>query len=258
MKIYNNITLIILCLILLSVTVSAEIEPDYLALQDLPFNISIPCSLNGYYCQATTNCNSSIKYPNKYSNIGFVFRDKQFEINGGFLNIMMNHTDTRYLGDYYGDAKCYDSATGLNASTSYIVRVTYTGSELPTSKALMYILILFIGIILLIVLIYFGITLPYVNPKDQFTGYIIAIENLKYLKIFCWAMTYLVIMLIAYFSWMISIGYLEMDFLGNLFKFWFYGMLVVLLPSFIFGTFIVIANAVRDSQVGGALSRGLR
>jgi len=255
----NKLIFILVLVMLVTLPkVNAEVNPDYIASQNLPFNISIPCSLNGNYCTITTLCNASIKYPNKYEDSGFVFIDKEFSISGGFLNIEMNFTDTRYLGDYYGDAKCHDTITGLNASASYIVRVTYTGGELPTSKALMYILILAIGIILLVILIYLGIVLPYSNPKDAMTGYVIAIENLKYLKIFCWALVYLCIMLISYFSWMISISYLEMEFLGGVFRFMFYFLAISLLPLFIFGVFIVIANAIRYNQVGEALSRGFR
>ena len=89
------------------------------------------------------------------------------------------------------------------------------------------------------------------------TGYIFAVSNMKYVKMFLLAISYLFLVLIVYFGYIISYGYLDMDFLGNLFYFAFYTMIVLILPLFIIGVYVIISNLIRDSAVAEMLSRGL-
>jgi hypothetical protein len=75
---------------------------------------------------------------------------------------------------------------------------------------------------------------------------------------FSLACSYLLVMLLAYFGWMICYGYLDFDFLGTLFNFAFYALVIALLPLFILATYFIIANLIRDSEVAEALQRGLQ
>jgi hypothetical protein len=78
------------------------------------------------------------------------------------------------------------------------------------------------------------------------------------IKILSLVFAYLVAMFMAYFSWMISFAYLDMDFLSTIFQFLFYAEAILLLPLFIVGTYVFIANWVRDSKVHEALLRGFK
>jgi hypothetical protein len=49
-----------------------------------------------------------------------------------------------------------------------------------------------------------------------------------------------------------------MEFVSNMFRFMFYGFGAALVPLFILGVYVVIANIVRDSKIADLLSRGIR
>lgn len=132
------------------------------------------------------------------------------------------------------------------------------GKTLTNSQAILYFLIFIISFILFLISLIFGIYVPGGNSKDQMTGYIIAISNIKYVKIFMLAVSYIILMLMTYFGWIISFGYLDLDFLGNLFNFTFYVLIVFMFPLFVIGTYVLISNLVKDAKVGDMLSRGLK
>lgn len=256
----NKITIYIIMLLLIFTAVGhlpnvkAEITPDFVAEVETAYNVTIPCDEQGYFCASNVLCNSSLSRPDS----SLIINNRLATLQGNFILITLNSTEINTIGDYYGDVKCNNPSNGLNGSTSFTLRVTQTGTELSTWKSILYVLILAMSVLFLGGLIYFGIFIPYDNPRDQFTGYILAVENLKYLKIFCWGLAYLTVMVIAYFSYLISFAYLEMSVLGNIFRFVFYAFLAGLFPLFVFGTYIVGANLVRDSKIGEALTRGLR
>jgi len=177
---------------------------------------------------------------------------------------------TLTISDYYGYYEFvppelgrysvnYDISNGVDfGGGAFTFDVTTTGKELTISKSILYIVILVVAILLFVGLIIIGISIPSKNKSDEMTGYIIAVSNLKYVKIFSLFFAYLLLMLILYFSYIISNAFLEIDFLSNLFRFAFYVLVISLLPLFIVGTYILIANAVKDHQIGDALQQGLR
>jgi hypothetical protein len=136
--------------------------------------------------------------------------------------------------------------------------VNNLGKEFSIQSAVIYISILAISIIIFLLFITLGICLPSDYKKDEMTGYVIDKNNLKYLKIFSFALAYLAFTVIMYFSWMISYSFLDFNFLSSLLKVIFYILVITIVPGFILLVYILIANAVKDSKVGEALSQGLR
>lgn len=136
--------------------------------------------------------------------------------------------------------------------------VTVTGQTLSMSKAITYILIFVVAVLVFVGLLILGIFLPVSNSRDEMTGYILAVNNLKYFKMVCLAFSYVIAIFISYFAWTMSYAYLDFDFVTSVFQFFFYALAVALLPLFILGCYFTISNWVRDQQIADYLSRGLR
>jgi hypothetical protein len=206
--------------------------------------------------QTCGNCTfvnvTGIHYPSPNSTV--IYLNNLMTKNNNLYNFTF--CDNNYLGQYVYDT--LGNPDGVLTSQSVSYYVTTTGQTLDMSKATMYIAILVIAIIILGLCMAAGIFIPFNNKSDQMTGYIIAVNNLKYLKIFSWVASYVMFMLIMYMSYLISYSFLDMEFLSNLFRFVFYIFLYGLLPGFILLTYFLIANAIRDYKLGDMLSRGFR
>lgn len=140
---------------------------------------------------------------------------------------------------------------------AYEITVTNTGKQFTEQQSFLYIFIFTILIFILFGLLYMGLYLPAGNKKDEMTGYVIQVSNLKYLKLVFLGFSYLIALLISYYSWMVTYSYLEMQFMETIFQFIFYTLAVLTLPLFILFAYLTISNLVRDSQIGDYLSRGL-
>lgn len=242
---FNHLILAIMIAIFMLITVSAQEVHK----QNTEVNLTGSCIFNGGACTSGA-CKLTITKP-----------------DGSFLIQGVNMTDAGNgdfvynvsfpdLGTYSTKQEC--SQSGLNNTQDSEVEITVTGQLLNSSKSILYIALMVIAFIILIICLALGITIPSKNNSDEMTGYIVSLNNMKYVKMISWGVAYLVLMLIIYLAQTISMIYLDIDFLGGLFKFGFYSMLVALVPLFIFFVYIIIANAVRDAKLADALSGGLR
>lgn len=217
-----------------------------------PIKIDEPVVLS-QVCDNCTYVNvTTLKYPNSsISNLNVVMTK-----NNGDYSYVLSSSFNSMTGEYvYTTCGNPDSVYTCQAIT-YLVNPL--GKTFTNSQALLYMLIFFVAVIIFIGTLVFGIYLPSGNDRDEMTGYILAVSNLKYLKMFSLAVSYLSMMLIFYFGWMISYGYLDLDVLGKLFYAGFVLLLTALLPLFAISLFVVIANKVRDSKIAEQLQRGLR
>ena len=185
----------------------------------------------------------------------FVIDSPMQHLGGQTFNYTFCNTSYKAQYRYAWTESCVDCSGGLCGND---FMVNPTGVSLDESKSTMYMFILVISLLLFFGLMTIGIFLPVSNKKDQMTGYILQVNNLKYLKIVCIGFAYLVALVIMYLSWMITYSYLDMIFLSNIFRFIFTFMAILVLPFFILLVYILIANLVRDSKVKDALMRGLR
>lgn len=147
---------------------------------------------------------------------------------------------------------------GTPSVFAYDFEVTPTGKSFNSSKAISYSLIIIILLIVFFVLMGFGIYLPSGNKRNEMTGYIIAVNNIKYLKYVFIGFAYLTAVVIMFFFYQFAYAYLDFMFMVNIFRFIFLAMVVSILPLFILFSYIIIANLVKDSKIKDALTRGLR
>jgi hypothetical protein len=136
--------------------------------------------------------------------------------------------------------------------------VNSVGETLTPERATLYTILWLMSLLVFAGLLIAGIKIPSNNKSDAVTGYVIAVSNLKYLKMFCIALAYLTATFIFYYTWMISIAYLDFSFMSEIFRIIFYAMTILIIPFFVLMIYILIANWTRDSQIKDFLSRGLK
>ena len=244
----NRLFLYLLCFIIISASiysVSSEV-------QTLPDGVKTSqcVMLPQIYANSSWQNITTIQLPDK-SLININAR--MTLLSPGFFNYSFCNTSTNgnYIVNGIGDVD------GVPTTWNYMFVVNPLGKVLTNSQAILYFLIFIIAFILFIGSVVLAVYLPSDNKRNEMTGYVIAVSNIKYVKIFMYATSYLLLMLMMYFGWTISYGYLDLEFLGGLFNFIFYAMVIALLPLFIVGMYVVIANKVKDSQVADYLLRGL-
>lgn len=246
----GKIFLIGLFLILVLLLVLLPLCSAQLFKQNTDVILRFTCTLNNAVPSALTTFNITLNYPNGSTYINNALTTPLGQ--GAFSY----NTNFPFSGTYSIQQFCYDGAYSFSNSDNIIV--TATGQNMDTSKAITYILIWIIGLIIFVCLIIISIALPSGNKRNEMTGYILDVNNLKYVKILSMGFAYLVAMFMAYFSWMMCYAYLDMNFLTSIFQFIFYAQLIALLPLFIVTVYLLISNWVRDSKIADLLSRGLK
>lgn len=231
----------------LIISVNAETETHIV---DTPIDLQFTCTLNNEIPSASAVFNITITDRN-----GNKLVDNQratAQGQGSFnYTATFNKTET-----YKVQMFCTDGTYSFSDEGYYII--TPLGGELSTAKATTYIIVFVIGLIILTGFLIMGIYLPIGNKRDEMTGYIIAVRNIKYLKLLFLAFAYLTALVISYFAYTLSYSYLDFDFLTNLFRLLFYVEATAVLPLFILFVYLTITNLIKDSQIKELLSRGLR
>lgn len=206
--------------------------------------------------QTCSNCTfvniTGIHYPSPNSSI--IYFNKAMTKNNNIYNYTF--CDTHILGQYIYDTIGNPDAVVTTQSVTF--EVTATGQTLDLSKTILYIVIFILALGIFLFSLIGGFMIPSKNNTDEMTGYIIAVSNVKYIKMLAFGIAYIMLMLIFYFMWMISYSFLNMDFITNLSKIAFYTFAwgcVIFFPLLIYFS---IANAVRDHKVADMLQRGFR
>jgi len=190
-----------------------------------------------------SSCNVTVTFPNS-TNV--IYNQTMSTFNTGYANYTFTNSLLNGEYDYYS-----------NCGSGYI-QVTGNGDVLTTPMALLYSLIWIVCFLMFVGLLIYGIAADGNNKRDEMTGYVLDVSNVKYLKIFSLAFCYVILLFLSYFTWMICFAYLDFAFIASIFQFIFYGMAGLTLPLFILFVYLLIANAIRDSKIKEELGRGLR
>ena len=176
-----------------------------------PINLQFRCTLNGAIPSPSTTFNISLYYQN-----GSVYvNNTQTAAQGsGSFNYTVTFPSTE---TYEVKMFCTDGTNSFSDEGYYII--TPTGTQLSTSQSVTYILIFIVSLIIFAGLLLAGIYIPKDNRRDQFTGYIIAVENTKYIKYLCIMFAYLVALFIAFFSYSMCFSYLDFPYMANILYF---------------------------------------
>lgn len=219
-------------------------------INELPSVKQGECIIIKQVCASCSFVNTSVTLKNKIlvSNVGMID-------NGGSLwTYEFCNTSTRGRYDVTGSGDLLGTDTGFDV---LYFDVSATGTELTQAKAISYTVILIISILIFFGLLFVGIKLPSKNKSDELTGYIIAVSSLKYVKTIILGLSYLSLMWISYFTWMITHAFLDFTFLSSMFKIIFYTLAISTFPLFVLYIYFTIVNFIKDKDIKDLLLRGL-
>ncbi len=243
MKIKTKVLLFIACIFIIGLA-SAEIN-------SFPPVKQGECVIVKQVCASCSYVNTSISFPNStlaVTNVGMS------DEGGGTWTHEFCNTSEKGRYDVIGSGDLLGTDTGFDVLH---FDVSATGTELTQAKAISYTVILIISILIFLGTLFVAIKLPSKNKSDELTGYIIAVSNLKYVKRTLFGLSYLTLVWISYFVWMITHAFLDFTFLSSLFKVIFYTLAISIFPLFVLYIYFIIANFIKDKEIADFLLRGL-
>jgi hypothetical protein len=226
--------------------VSAEMETYIVGKEN---NLQFTCTLDGAI-PSSGNFNISIYSPN-----GTRLLNNQPTTSQGSGSFNYSYIFNE-IGIYKIKMFCSDGTNSFSDEGFY--NINPTGKELTIAKSIAYGGIVIISILIFGGLLYMGLSLPSGNKRDEMSGYILAVSNLKYLKYLFLCLSYLMALVIVYFFYEFSYSYLDLQVMTTILNFIFKTMLVLIVPLFILFVYLCIANIIRDNEIGDYLMRGLR
>ncbi len=208
---------------------------------------------SGNICQTTATCELTVKLPRNNSIV--VNNETMTNNNNGLFNYTLSSTNLDTLGNYNWDMFCCESTNCGEAHGSFLV--TKTGVELSQDKAIIY-----LGMLALLILIFVAICiatpfLPSGNNKDE-QEFFISINNLKYLRPVLFAVAWGILLAILFTASNISYLYLETEMMGKLLFAFYSIMMWMSLPMVIVWFLYLIANMFRDREMKELIERGVR
>lgn len=237
--------LVVIILILSFSMISAEIQTLGFFKQDSCVILKQTCSNCTYSNITSINIEGNSK--ELLSNAAMT--KKGYEYNYTFCN-------TSELGEYIVNG--VSNVDSYETVWAYDFIITPTGKELTSQKTSIYIFIFIFSFVVFLGLLILGFSISGKNERDEMTGYIIAVSNLKYFKLLCLGIAYVFFVFITYFAWMMTYAFLEFNFLSSIMQWVFYVFAVLTLPLFILFTYLTITNLIKDKKIGEALAYGIK
>lgn len=196
--------------------------------------------------------NITITDPNEKILVGF--QPMTYNSVNKTFNYTLPASQTQTLGIYQ---RCITSAGGgLNDTTCFDFEITPTGSQFSTAQSIIYGLALILGLFLFSLSLYGAIIIPWRNTTSE-DGFVIGMNQLKYVKLFLWFVSYMFLIWVAFFIWNITYGFLNFGVAANFFRGVFYFLLSGVLPIFVMFIIITIVRFLDDRKLSKALKRGL-
>jgi len=202
--------------------------------------------------QTCDNCTyiniSSITYPNSTQ----IILNKQMTKEG--IDYIYSLCNTSTLGIYkyttFGDK---DGTTKTEVIT---FTITYSGNDLDTQKAILYLGLIAILTFLFILVISSIPKLPSSDVVDE-EGIILGINNLKYLRPILWGIAWILLLGIMFVTSNISIAYLPTAMFGDFFFLIYRIMFLLTLPMVIIWFVYIIIKLFRDKEMKKMIERGV-
>lgn len=250
MKCKLLLTLILMVVYLGIPLVEAQIEPTFVFRQDVEKDLKFSCfdEVTGIPCDANYLCNITIQYPNAT----LMFDNFEATRNPSFYNITLK--DTSVLGFHQYQSYCTNtSAGGFSPELYYLINST--GEVFNIEKALVYLFVLFLALTIFGLCLWGAIKIPFDNKRDD-VGKVVGMNDLKYVKIFLWFMSYLIAISILFMGQTVA-GILEMGVAFGLFRWGFWFLIVFLLPSFIMLMTVMFIRFWADKKVFDMIERNV-
>lgn len=232
-----------LCIIITLLGVGSALNFE----QNSNIDLKVPCQFNGSNCDSTAVCNASVAYPN-----GSLMIENQLLTNGGNGVPNISISDSSVLGTYIVSAVCTQS--GISGGTVFEFEISRTGTQLSTGQGILYTIFLIAAIAIFGLMLYWAIRLPFRNQRDG-EGEIISINDLKYLKIFLSAMSYVVLMFIFGILRSITYSFLILPGPDRFFELMYTIMLSFLWPLIIVSLLFALIIFITDRKLSKSIER---
>lgn len=145
---------------------------------------------------------------------------------------------------------------GNNEIWNYNFYINGIGYEITQPQSFLY-LILIIGIFLILIFTLWGaIAIPWKNPRSD-DGYLVGINDLKYLKVVLWIFVYFEVMFLIFILRNLSGGYLATEGTYSFFNIVYILLLVLSLPLFPTLIFFTVVIWISDKKLMKAIQRGI-
>lgn len=239
------ITIIFLSLITL---VTAQVGEQFPQCSDQPIKIGQCVNIR----QSCSNCTivniSYITYPNSTIANSFSVMTQ----NSGYWNktFCSNDINGVYTVVGSGDPDSFNEPWGC------VYEVSINGAKTDTSRTIGYLIALIVSIGLFIFFFYASLVLPWSDKVNE-EGWIVGVNELKYVKLIMWFLTYLSLMFITTIAHEITGSLLLMVGASNFFNAMFTFLFILAFPLFV-ALFIVGAIAlIEGKKTKELINRGI-
>lgn len=248
-----NKLLILLSVILVVVSLTTVVSAETFR-QSLETDFTKTCTnSSGSRCSSGANCELTLKFPRNNSQ---VFTNSSMGNNAnGLFNYTLSAGDVGVLGNYNWDMFCCDGLDCGEAHGSFLV--TRTGVELSQDKAMVY-----LGMLGLVILLFIAVCiaipfLPSGNNRSE-EEFFISINNLKYLRPVLYAVAWGLLLAIMFTSSNISYLYLETEMMGGLLFAGYSIMMWLSIPMVFVWFLFILVNMFRDKEMRKLIERGVQ
>ena len=213
-------------------------------------DVKFPCYFNGTFCSGSATCNVTITYSEGDLIVNNTLATNQLT----YHNVTLNETQTSLVGDYIAFASCTDQ--GFSDDSTFPFKVSPFGKELSTAQGLIYLGVLLITLTLLGISMYWAVVIPWANTRNL-EGEVVHINNLRYLKILLWFMSYIFLIWITFLMKSLTENFLFIDVAAKIFNASFWLLIVFLFPIFTLTIVFAIIIFLRNLKLNKLISEGI-
>lgn len=228
-----------------------EDQVPQIARQGGGYNITVGCTLNGWFCNNNTRCNVTVN-----SNSQIIINNQAMTISGANAVFSLNGTHTSALGRDFYNVKCNDPTTGLNGSTDGILYITTTGTLPSSVESVIWVMVAIVTIFLCLFFSFCFVKIPFKNPKDL-VGRTIGVNWKKYIKILMFVLAYYSFLFLFWILWTIGNSFIFLSFGTDIFRIAFFFFFAIGLIMLIVGPIAFWVLWLADMKTQRMLSRGL-
>ncbi len=213
-------------------------------------DVKFPCYFNGTFCSGSATCNVTMTFSEGDLIVNNTLATNQLT----FHNVTLNGTQTSKIGDYSAFVSCTDQ--GFSADSTFSFKISPFGKELSTSQGLIYLGVLLITLTLLGISMYWAVVIPWANTRNL-DGEIVHINNLRYLKILLWFISYIFLIWITFLMKSVTENFLFIDVAAKIFNASFWFLIAFLFPIFTLLMIFTVIIFLRNLKLAKLISEGI-
>lgn len=240
-----------LVLLLLVFLMPLGLAADDTYKQSTEVNLKYFCQQeNGVDCDASAVCNLTVLSPAE----AIIVQSGGMTNQGAFHNYSLNDSQTSIVGTHTAKLVCQD--TPLIGYETFTFEITPSGTTTSTTQGLLYIALLGLGVVFFCFALYGTVKIPWKNTRHV-DGTVMNVNDLKYLKLFLFFMSYTLLIFISWTGWKIGDFFLYFDVGHKVFSSIFWVLIVFLVPLFILTGLTGIMAFFHDKKLKNLMTRGL-